>query len=64
MGFKQSNGDPCIYTRSEGALFIIGVYVDDIILAGKDLESIQQVKNNLARTLDINDLGELNTAMD
>ena len=31
--------DPCIYTLSGGATFIIGVYVDDIILAGKDLNT-------------------------
>ena len=39
MGFEQSSSDPCIYTLSEGATFIIGVYVGDIILAGKDLNS-------------------------
>ena len=41
MGFEQSSSDPCIYTLSGGATFIIGVYVDDIILAGKDHKQME-----------------------
>ena len=35
MGFVQAKGDPCLYLASEGEMFIIAVYVDDIVLAGK-----------------------------
>lgn len=35
MGFMQITNDPCICMASEGEIFIIGVYVDDIVLAGK-----------------------------
>ena len=31
MGFEQTSSDPCLYVSSEGELFIIAVYVDDII---------------------------------
>ena len=34
MGFVQAKGDPCLYMASEGEMFIIAVYVDDIVLAG------------------------------
>ena len=34
MGFVQAKGDPCLYLASEGEMFIIAVYVDDIVLAG------------------------------
>ena len=34
MSFSQSVSDPCIYTDTGIDLFFIGVYVDDIILAG------------------------------
>ena len=48
-----------IYTLSGGATFIIGVYVDDIILAGKDHKQMEEIKRILAKTFDIKDLGEL-----
>ena len=36
MGFKQSTSDPCIYTsNTTDGLFILAVYVDDILVAGK-----------------------------
>ena len=35
IGFSQSSHDPCIYYRNEREnMLIVGVYVDDIILAG------------------------------
>ncbi len=38
MGFVQATGDPCIYMATEGEMFLIAVYVDDILLAGKTQE--------------------------
>ena len=39
MGFTQSENDPCIYHKNIGGeMFYIAVYVDDIILAGKQKE--------------------------
>ena len=35
MGFTQSTSDPCIYMDAGGDAFYIGVYVDNIILAGR-----------------------------
>ena len=35
MGFSQTKEDPCIHLAQHGEPFIIGVYVDDILLAGK-----------------------------
>ena len=36
MGFTQSTSDPCIYVDAGGEVFYVGVYVDDIILAGRN----------------------------
>ena len=36
MGFIQSKFDPCIYVSRGEHSFYFGVYVDDMILAGKD----------------------------
>ena len=37
MELKQTSGDPCLYIHlgSEGEMFLVTVYVDDIILGGK-----------------------------
>ena len=44
MGFVQTSSDPCLYVSSEGELFIIAVYVGDILLAGKTNKREEQVK--------------------
>ena len=59
MGFIQSMSDPCLYTTSEGELFIIAVYVDDIILAGKEASKMNEVKQALSTKFEIKDMGEL-----
>ena len=60
MGFSQSNSDPCIYTSGGEDVSCIGVYVDDLILAGKDKAKMKRVKEELASEFDIKDLGKLN----
>ena len=59
MGFKQSTGDPCIYTSTTDGLFILAVYVDDILLAGKSQQRIAQVKSDLGKRFQLKDMGEL-----
>ena len=61
MGFIQSTSDPCIYMASEGEMFIIGVYVDDIV---KDDKRMQEVKKALSFQFEIKDLGELHYFLD
>ena len=53
MGFKQSSSDPCIYIASEGEEFLIGVYVDDTVLAGKSDERMKMVKEMLAERFEV-----------
>lgn len=59
IGFVQANSDPCIYTASEGEMFIVGVYVDDILLACGREERIKYVKKSLAERFEVKDLGRL-----
>ena len=59
MGFNLSTSNPCIYTASEGEAFIIGVYVDDIILAGKSEKKMADIKEALSDKFEMKDLGEL-----
>ena len=60
IGFAQATSDPCIYIAKSGDPFIIGIYVDDILLAGKSDKRISEVKLALAERFDVKDLGELN----
>jgi len=53
MGFEQANSDPCTYTASGGELFVIAVYVDDIILAGRSDKRMREVKNTIAAKIHI-----------
>ena len=61
MGFKQSTSDPCIYTSKTklDGLFILAVYVDDILLAGKSQQKLAQVKTDLGKRFQLKDMGEL-----
>ena len=59
MGFIQTTSDPCLYVSTEGELFIIAVYVDDILLAGKSDKRITEVKRALSSRFNVKDMGEL-----
>ena len=59
MGFSQSKSNPCIYVSGGEDAFYIGVYVDDMILAGKDKAKMKAVKEELSSKFDIKDLGKL-----
>ena len=51
----------CLYVlKYDGELFLLSLYVDDIIIAGSNLEGIQNLEKKFTKTFDIKDLGELN----
>ena len=56
----QATSDPCTYIAKSGEPFIIGIYVDEILLAGKRNKRISEVKLALVKRFDAKDLGELN----
>ena len=49
MGFQQTTSDPCLYISTEGELFIVAVYVDDILLAGKSTKRMEEVKKEFGK---------------
>jgi len=59
MGFSQSQSDPCLYMTGGEHLVYIGVYVNDMILAGKDEATLKTVKDALSSKFEIKDLGRL-----
>lgn len=61
VGFCQSVNDPCVYYKNKcGEMVYVGVYVDDIIIAGKEDVEIKKVKEDLGSEFDIKNLGTLN----
>ena len=59
LGFIQSSSDPCLYiSNSEGELFIIAVYVDDMLLVTRS-QKMKEVKRKLSTQFEIKDLGDL-----
>ena len=60
MGFSQTTCDPCLYVRvDQDGVFIIAVYVDDIILAGENSTTMLKAKSDISRQFDAEDMGEL-----
>ena len=60
MGFIQSSSDPCIYIHISGEeIFLIAVYVDDIILAGENDKMMRYVKNSISQKFTVTDMGQM-----
>lgn len=55
-----TNADPCVYLKKEGVQpIVIVVYVDDILVLSRSKKSIDDLRDHLRRSFDVNDLGEL-----
>ncbi|XP_057953536.1 uncharacterized mitochondrial protein AtMg00810-like [Malania oleifera] len=60
QGYVQSKADYNLYTKAaEGSFTAILVYVDDIIIAGNNMDEIDQLKRSLDDRFKIKDLGKL-----
>ncbi|GJY83065.1 putative RNA-directed DNA polymerase [Tanacetum coccineum] len=59
FGFTQNLDEPCVYQKASGSnvTFLI-LYVDDIIIMGNHIPSLQSVKNYLEKCFSVKDLGE------
>ncbi|XP_019100812.1 PREDICTED: uncharacterized protein LOC109132839 [Camelina sativa] len=60
FGFKQSYQDYSLFSFIRGPMVIhILVYVDDFVIAGNNLEAIDQFKGQLSQCFHMKDLGKL-----
>jgi hypothetical protein len=59
-GFVQSKIDPCVFVRvnKDGSKTLVGVFVDDVILAGKE-EDLKVVREIMMSLFKMRDLGKL-----
>ncbi|GJW50967.1 retrotransposon protein, putative, ty1-copia subclass [Tanacetum coccineum] len=60
FGFSQNLDEPCVYQKASGSnvTFLI-LYVDDIIIMGNHIPSLQSVKDYLGKCFAMKDLGEV-----
>ncbi|KAL9258780.1 Retrovirus-related Pol polyprotein from transposon TNT 1-94-like protein [Drosera capensis] len=57
-GYKKSDMDPYCYTRHFGSSYIILLlYIDDMLVAGSNMEEINRLKEQLSEEFEMKDLG-------
>lgn len=59
FGFIQNEDESCVYKKVSGShVAFLVLYVDDILLIGNDIPSLQAVKTWLGKSFSMKDLGE------
>jgi Reverse transcriptase (RNA-dependent DNA polymerase) len=58
IGFVRSAADPCLYIDVKRGIYIT-IWVDDLLVAGKDGRHIAEVKRQFSSEFEMKDLGEL-----
>lgn len=60
LGFKRSENDQCLYVRTtNGERLLLVLYVDDILIAGRDMKAISVIKSCFKKEFAMSDLGEV-----
>ena len=53
LGLHQTSSDPCLYVSMTGStLIVVAVYVDDLVLGGKCIKRIKEMKQSLSERQD------------
>ena len=59
FGFVQHPDEPCVYRKASGSnVTFLVLYVDDILIIGKHIPMLQDVKSHLGKCFAMKDLGE------
>ncbi|KAI3692791.1 hypothetical protein L6452_32614 [Arctium lappa] len=59
FGFVKSEDEPCVYVRTSGRTVVFLVlYVDDILLMGNNVPTLQSVKTWLGKCFSMKDMGD------
>ena len=60
IGFKSLKSDPCVYIYSEGgAIYVLTLYVDGVLLLGKDRKVLERIKRKLMGRFSMTDMGDV-----
>ncbi|KAH9316784.1 hypothetical protein KI387_044022 [Taxus chinensis] len=59
QGYIRCHSDHCVYTKKfeDGSYIILCLYVDDMLVAGKNMQEIKVLKKQLSESFDMKDLG-------
>eukprot|EP00171_Calliarthron_tuberculosum_P002751 IDg2751t1 len=64
LGFKSSAYDPCLYVRNrKSSTVLISLYVDDLLLACNNLDTLKWFKNAFFEKFDMTDCGEADVCL-
>jgi len=59
LGMERSPADDCVYVRCKGGqVLVIALYVDDLLIACSDQETLDSTKRELSNRFKMKDLGE------
>lgn len=60
LGMKSLDADACVYHYKEGNnLTLLVIYVDDLIIASSDKRKVAELKQKLAKSFEVKDLGRV-----
>lgn len=61
-GYTRTTSDHCVFIKkfSDGEFIILLLYVDDMLIAGRDIEKIKKLKKELSKSFKMKDLGPAN----
>jgi hypothetical protein len=58
----RSKANHCVYSKEEGEHFIyVALYVDDMLMVGNSMETINEVKMQLFSKFNMKDIGAKNS---
>jgi hypothetical protein len=57
LDFRRTLSDQCVFVNDD---LIIGLYVDDLLVIGSDLQKIEKFKKTLSDSVEITDKGQIN----
>ena len=64
IAFKSLKSDPCVYTYSDcGAIYMLTLYVDDVLLLGKDVLMLRRIKQKLTSRFSMTDMRDVSLVL-
>ena len=60
LGFVKSFSESTLYVKGDNDnIFVVSLYVDDLLITGSNIELIQQFKEDMMRVFEMTDLREM-----
>ena len=58
-GYDRTASDHCVFVKkfSDGEFIILLLYVDDMLIIGRDIDKIDKLKKELSKSFEMKDLG-------